>query len=55
MKVDFKKLEVKELTLVEKKNIVGGIWQVFAAIGGLVYLAGEVAESAGRAYRKEFL
>jgi hypothetical protein len=42
----------------ESQEIYGGFLQVLtalAAVAGIVYVAGEIAESAGRQYRKNYL
>ncbi|QNR83468.1 class IIb bacteriocin, lactobin A/cerein 7B family [Pedobacter riviphilus] len=52
MKIEINKFGIEELTAEEVEQVNGGFWAVLAAVAGVVYLAGEIAESAGRAYKK---
>lgn len=54
-KMRSEKLNLRELSSSDMKKIEGGVLGAFAAIGGLLYMAGEIMESAGRAYRKAYL
>lgn len=53
MKLD--KLNLKELSSSDMAKIQGGALGILAAIGGVLYMAGEIMESAGRAYKKAYL
>ncbi|MEA5127958.1 MAG: class IIb bacteriocin, lactobin A/cerein 7B family [Proteiniphilum sp.] len=45
----------KALSLDEMENIDGGFWQVAAVVIAGILLAGELSESMGRQYRKNYL
>ena len=50
-----KNLNLKELSSAEMNKIEGGVIGAVSLVVGILYMAGEIAESAGRAYRKNYL
>lgn len=54
-KIRLNNLKLQELSSIEMVNTQGGVLGAISVIAGVLYIAGEIAESAGRAYRKSYL